>query len=358
MLTQRRRGRRDNPRLASIGCFRLWLCAPCASVCAPLLSCHRAPARAEVVLYTSCDDYLLRDIIPEFEKQSGLTVRIVGDTEATKTTGLVERLIAEKAHPRADVWWSNEPFGTVRLASDGLLAPYSSAESEHTPGGWPAWLRASDGAWYAFGLRCRAVVYNTRRLTSDQLPNGLIDLAAPEWKGRIGMARPQFGTTRGQIGAILEEAGPEKFRDWAASLKANGVRLYDGNSAVVRAVANGEVDLGLADSDDAFAGEHEKWPVAHAFIGFRPGDAALPLPNTVGEVKGAPHAAEAARLIEFLLSERAERILAASDAREMPARPGLAAQLGAELPVRPIDFHGVEARVGEALRIWDEVFGG
>jgi iron(III) transport system substrate-binding protein len=160
------------------------------------------------------------------------------------------------------------------------------------------------------------------------------------------------------MGAILSEAGPEKFRAWVQALKDHGLRLYDGNSAVVRAVANGEVDIGLADSDDAFAGEHEQWPVSHAFPGFLPGQGPLALPNTVGEVKGAPHPAEAAKLIEFLLSERVERILAASDSREAPARPGLAGQTGVELPVEPVDFEAIAARIPEALKIWDEVFGG
>jgi iron(III) transport system substrate-binding protein len=323
-----------------------------------LSSCGREEGRPEVVLYTSCDDYLLRDVIPPFEKETGIAVRIVGDTEATKTTGLVERLLAEREHPRADVWWSNEPFGTIRLDREGLLGPYTSSAERGFAGGWPAWLRARDGTWYGFALRCRAVVYNTRRLARGGAPGAIEDLAKPEWKGRIGMARPQFGTTRGALGAMLAEAGPGRFRAWVEGLKSNGVRLYDGNSGVVRAAATGEIDVGLTDSDDAFGGEREGWPVAHLYLGFGAGGSPLPIPNTVAEVKGAPHPAQAAALMDYLLSERAEGVLAASDSRNMPVHPAAAEEVkGSGLPVTPVGLEAIAERVPEALRIWDEVFG-
>jgi iron(III) transport system substrate-binding protein len=72
------------------------------------LACSRQPPPGgEVVLYSSVDDFLLREVVAAFEAESGVRVRLVGDTEATKTTGLVERLLAERGRPREDVWWSS-----------------------------------------------------------------------------------------------------------------------------------------------------------------------------------------------------------------------------------------------------------
>jgi iron(III) transport system substrate-binding protein len=358
------RARDRSPGRVALGARRLclstlfWLGALCIAA-AGLSSCGRDSGR-QVVLYTSCDDYLLRDIIPLFEKESGIKVLVVGDTEATKTTGLVQRLIDEKDHPRADVWWSNEPFGTIRLVREGVLAPYSSAAEKEFEGGWPRAYRGRDSAWYGFALRGRAVVFNATKLTPAQAPRTLEELADPKWKGRIGMARPQFGTTRGQMGGMLALLG-DRYRSWLSGLRANGVRLYDGNSSVVRAAAQGEIDVGLTDTDDIWAGRKQGWPVGMAIVAAREGkdDPYLPpMPNTVGRIKGAPHNAEAALLIDFLLSERIEKVLAESDSRTAPVHPALEDKYGAQkVPLGDLTIAGAEERITEALAAWDEVFG-
>jgi iron(III) transport system substrate-binding protein len=310
----------------------------------------------EVVLYSSVDDYLLREIIPVFEKESGIGVKFVGDTEATKTTGLVERLVAEREHPRADVWWSNEPFGTIRLAELGLLEPYGL--QERVGSDRPAQFRDPQLRWYGLALRARALAFNTKRIKAEEAPASLAALTTPAWKGRIGMARPQFGTTRGQMGAQLVALGPEGFRAWLRGLKENGLRLYDGNSTVVKAIANGEVDVGLTDTDDIYAAQKQGWPVARAPFGAG-ADAPLLIPNTVGRIKGGPHPAEAAALIEFILSERVERLLAESESRNTPIRPGLAAKFpDLQLPRDSVpDLDAIFKAIPEALKIWDDVFG-
>ncbi|QKK07176.1 MAG: hypothetical protein HND58_02715 [Planctomycetota bacterium] len=109
-----------------------------------------------MVLYSSVDDFVLRDVVSAFEAESGVKVRLLGDTEATKTTGLLERLIAERDEPRADVWWSSEPFGTIRLAGMGLLAPAGITPPEITDAALRGRLDAADGSWFGFALRARA----------------------------------------------------------------------------------------------------------------------------------------------------------------------------------------------------------
>jgi iron(III) transport system substrate-binding protein len=322
--------------------------------------CERpaSPAKREVVLYSSVDDYLLREIIPVFEKQTGITVKLVGDTEATKTTGLVERLTAERDHPRADVWWSSEPFGTMRLADNGVLEPYTSVAEKDFAGGWPAEYRAKDKTWYGFALRGRVIAFNTKKLAKESAPQGLSELADRKWNGRIGMARPQFGTTRGQVGAMFAEAGPEAFRAWAQSLKANGVRLYDGNSSVVRAIANGEVDVGLTDTDDVYSAQSQRWPIEMVRSSGNTADS-LAIPNTVARVRNGPNPAEAAALVDFILSETVERMLVESDSRNTPVHPKLAAEFKDPQPAGGTapSFDAIRRAIPEALKIWDEVFG-
>ena len=117
--------------------------------------------------------------------------------------------------------------------------------------------------------------------------------------------------------------------------------MYDGNASVVRAIAQGEIDVGLTDSDDAWAAKRNGWAVESVFearddeieeIRKRGAELAsegpLLMPNTVSLVRGGPNAAGGLKLVEFLLSPNVERALAASDSRNVPVN----AQVADEFP--------------------------
>lgn len=294
-----------------------------------------AGASGEVVLYSSVDDFILRDVVEAFERQSGITVRTLGDTEATKTTGLVERLIAERDKPRADVWWSSEPFGTIRLAGLGLLEPAGIEPPPVTDPALAGRLDAPDGSWFGFALRARVIGVREGRFEQDAMPRRLRDLTGEEFRGRVGMARPRFGTTRGQMAAIVATHGEAALRDWLEAMAANRLRIFDGNSTVVRAIAEAEIDIGLTDTDDVWAARRNRWPVRAVFEepdapnagpalmpppGGLPSSGPMLIPNTVARVRAGPNPAPARKLIEFLLAGPAEQILAGSDSHNLPVR--------------------------------------
>src|SRR5688572_19918935 len=176
-----------------------WLLYLCSSVfiCGFVFSCRREAGggASEVVLYTSVDQPVARPIISEFEKQTGIRVVLVTDTEATKSVGLAERLRAEKGNVQADVWWGNEPFHTINLAQEGLLAPHESPAAEDVP----ARFKDAGHRWAGVGLRARVVALSgeppERRI-------GLDDLRQPDSANRITMARPTAGTTGGHVAAL------------------------------------------------------------------------------------------------------------------------------------------------------------
>ncbi len=349
---------------------------------AALPSCRRAPASGEVVLYSSVDEPLLREIMAVYASEQEGRVLLVGDTEATKTTGLLQRLIAERANPRCDVWWSNEAFSTIALARQGLLEPLPIA-SQLREIGWPADLIGAGGTWVGFAQRARVIVHNTNRISNQSAPTALADLLRPEFKGRIGIARPQFGTTRGHIAALVAAHGPDRARAFLAALKQHGVRIYDGNSQVVAAAAQGEIDAGLTDTDDVFAGRRNGWPVdltlervdSPEAIASNTSGPALPsigplvIPNTVARIRNGPESRAAKAtgsstgatdaLISFLLSEKLERLLAASEARNIPVRPGLASQVqSVAIPhSMNVRLEDVESKIDEALAIVAETLG-
>ncbi len=326
-----------------------------------------APSSPTVILYSSLDGDILRPLLAQFEKESGIRVLLVGDTEATKATGLAQRVLAERTKPAADVFWSSEAIGTARLAREGVLEPYRSPSAEQEQGGWPARVRGGGAKveaplWYGLALRPRVIVYNTQRLKPDAAPRSLRELALEALKHRVGIAKPQFGTTRGHLAAIFASEGVDASRDWFASLKAASIRLYDGNASVVRAVGGGEILAGLTDLDDLLEGQRNGWPIAlapqdtpktGATLGLLDG-AILMTPATVALVKGAPHPEQAKQLIEFILSPAVERALAEGPQRCAPARPSLRKTLADRWPAGAvmIDWTTAETRAEAALEMW------
>ncbi len=306
--------------------------------------------RPEVVLYVSADEYVAREVVAAFEQETGIRVRFVGDTEAKKTTGLVERLMAEKDNPQADVFWSSEVFFTIDLANADVLEPYHSAATSD----WPRTFRCPEDRWYGFAARGRVIVYAPDRVDEKDIPKTWMDLTNDYYHGRIVMADPRFGTTGGHLGAMKaywdRAYQPGIFEAFVLGLAANEVRmLTSGNAGVVRAVAGGEADLGMTDTDDVWAAQAQGMIVEMAFPRHSrddiEGSGTLLIPNTVGRVAGGPNPDHATVLIDFLLSERVERILAETVSGNVPLRPGLASEyehLQVPDPLQ-VDFHRAAA---------------
>ena len=329
-----------------------------------LAACERGgEERPTVVLYSSVDDYVLREVIEDFESKHDIDVELVGDTEATKTTGLVQRLLLENESPRADVWWSSEPFGTITLAEAGVLAPMDDSVMSQLPD-WPARLIGRGTLWVGFAQRARVIAYNTNVMDESEVPTTLRGLADPKYKGRVGIARPAFGTTRGHMAMLLDEFGEQTYRDWLEAMEANGVRVYDGNATVVRAVAEGEIDLCLTDTDDVWAGQRTGWPVGLVYESVDDGSAdglpsvgPLVIPNTVARVRGGPNEDAAGVLLAYLLSADLERLMAQTDSHNVPVRPELAAEFAEYAVPSPADveLESVASRASEAVEIANDV---
>jgi len=324
-----------------------------------LAGCGERPG---VVVYVSADESVARPILAAFTAETGIPVTPVFDTEATKTTGLANRLRAERDRPRADLFWSSEIALTVELAGDGVLAPLASDAAPE----WPETLRDPQGRWFAFAPRARVIVV-PESMPESERPVTWMDLADDRWKGRIAMADPRFGTTRTHLGAMRwwwdREVMPGYFDAWAEGLAENGVKLLtSGNAGVVDAVARGEALVGLTDTDDVFVAR-ERGAVErgfqvelvyprHAPDARAPAGGTLLIPNTVAMVAGAARPDEAAALLRFLLSEKVERMLFESASRNVPLRLELDADAKARfVPPEPIgiDWAAASARTGEAV---------
>jgi iron(III) transport system substrate-binding protein len=285
-------------------------------------ACGRSESRASdgqtVTIYVSTDRVFSEPVLREYERRSGIKVNPVYDTEETKSTGLANRLLAEKARPQADVFWSNEPVRTLVLKSRGVLAPYTSPSAD----GIPAALRDPEGYWTGFSARIRVIAYNTKLVKPHEAPQSVFDLADPKWRGQVAIADPRFGSTSFHVAALYAIAGDQKMDDFFRRLKENGAHVVDGNSVVRDLVVRGEVKAGLTDTDDVNVALEDGQPIAMV-LPDKEGLGVPVMPNMVSLIANAPHADEGRRLIDYLLSSDVERQLAQSEAVQIPLHVGV-----------------------------------
>jgi iron(III) transport system substrate-binding protein len=278
----------------------------------------RGGAASEVTIYVSTDRVFSEPILRTYEQKTGVKVNAVFDTEETKSTGLANKLLAEKNNPQADVFWSNEPVRTLVLKGRGVLAPYKSPSA----GGIPDTFKDTDGYWTGFSARSRVIVYNTNLVKPEDAPKSIFDLTNPKWKGQVAIADPRFGSTSFHVAALYAELGDDKADEFFRNLKASGVKIVPGNSVVRDMVARGEVKAGLTDTDDVNVALEDRQPVAMVFPD-REGMGVPIMPNMVSLIAGAPHSEAGKRLIDYLLSPEVERMLAESEAVQIPLHGGV-----------------------------------
>jgi iron(III) transport system substrate-binding protein len=272
----------------------------------------------EVVVYASVDDVFARPICAMFERQSGIKVKLVPDTEETKSTGLVNRLIAEKARPQADVFWSGDPVRASILKSNGVSEPYQSPQAA----GLPRRYSDPEGFWTGFSARARVIIYNTSLIEIGQEPKSVLDLADKRFQGQACLANPLFGTTSMHAAALFEVLGDEAAKKFFEDFAANGGRILSSNGEVRRRVAAGEFALGLTDTDDYNVARLEGKPVGVVYPD-ADGMGTVIVPNCAVLIASAPHSDAAKQFIDFLLTPEVEQALAECEAAQMPVRPSV-----------------------------------
>lgn len=293
-----------------------------------LLTACRPAAKQEVVVYTALDQEFSESHFDSYHKQTGVTVVPKYDTEANKTVGLTEALLAEKDRPRCDVFWNNEILNTLRLQKAGLLSAYQPKHQDE----YPAAFRAADDTWFGFAARARILLVNTDLLAEGERPTSIFDLADDKWKGQGGYAKPLFGTTATHAAVLFDELGKERAEAFFTKLQTNA-KMLPGNKQVAQAVSSGEIAFGLTDTDDAIVEIQSGRPVAIVY----PDQAedqvgTLFIPNTLAIIQGGPNPEAAQQLVDYLLSAEVETALARGPSAQIPLNTTLDIPLQVESP--------------------------
>lgn len=300
-----------------------------AGTAASLSGCGQKPRRGTVTVYCSLDEPYARPIFAAFTRESGIKVLPVFDTEATKSRGLAQRILAEKNAPLADVFWSSEVLQTVLLAQRKALRPYTPLKATY-----PKEYVDPEARWTGFAGRFRVFAIHRGTLRP---PASLLDLVRPEWKGRLAMADPLFGTTTTEAAALFQVLGAEKARAFYRRLRDNRIRTVDGNSVAAEMAGTGEVSVAMTDTDDAYLRQDAGQALEVLFPNQDPSDepnGALLIPNTAGLVEGAPHSHAGMHFLDFLLRPESELMLAGLPSRQLPLHPDARSRLPAA--VRPL----------------------
>jgi iron(III) transport system substrate-binding protein len=264
-----------------------------------------SPAFAQddgIVVYNAQHESLAKEWAEGFTKETGIkvTLRNGGDSEFSN------QIVAEGASSPADVFLTENSPAMVLVESAGLFAPLDA----DTLALVPEQFRPASGAWIGIAARSTVFAYNKTKLTADQLPKSLLDLADPDWKGRWA-ASPSGADFQAIVSALLELKGEQATVDWLKAMKEN-FTAYKGNGTVMKAVNAGEIDGGVIYhyywfGDQAKTGENSKNVELHYFKNEDPG--AFVSISGGGVLASSKHPKEAQAFVKWIAGKGGQDIL-------------------------------------------------
>jgi iron(III) transport system substrate-binding protein len=310
----------------------------------------------EVNLYTTREPGLIKPLLDSFTKSTGIKVNSIFVKD-----GLAERVAAEGAKSPGDVLMTVDFGNLLDLTDKGLTQPVQSAVLDKAV---PSHLRGRKGEWFALSLRAR-VVYASKTLALRNM--AYEDLADPRWKGKVCIRAGQHPYNTALIASYIAHHGEAAAETWLRGIKANLARpATGGDREVARDIMGAICDVGVANSyyvglmrSGAGGPDQVKWGQAIDVVlpTFRHGGTQVNL-SGASVAKHAPHRAEAIKLLEYLVSDEAQKLYAEVNF-EYPVKAGapihpLIAALG-PLKVDPLPIADIVRHRATASRLIDKV---
>jgi iron(III) transport system substrate-binding protein len=305
---------------------------------------------ASITVYSAQHEQVTDMLAKDFEKQTGISVKVRNG----EGPALAAQLMAEGAASPADVYFTENSPELMLLEEKGLLGKVDPA----TLAAVPARFNSPAGDWVGVTAREDVLVYNTTKVQPAQLPKSLFDLAGPDWKGKVGIA-PSDADFLPLVSAVVALKGEDQTLEWLKGLKKNA-QIFDDDEGVVAAVNRGAVATGVINN--------YYWARLHTELGDKDTRSALyhygngdvgALVNVSGAaiLKSAHNADGAQQFLKYLVSERAQTLMAKSRVSyEYPLHAGVAPdpllkpfdQL--QPPALSIEQLGDDSKAGKLLR--------
>lgn len=321
-----------------------------------LVAAAGTAAAQEVNLYTSREPGLVEPLLQAFTESTGIAVNTVFLKD-----GLVERLASEGESSPADVLMAVDVGNLVDLVERDLTQP---VESEVLTDAIPENLRDPGNEWFALSMRAR-VVYAANDVEIDSITYE--DLADPEWKGRICIRSGQHPYNTALFSAFMAHHDAAETEAWLTGLKDNLARKAGGGDRDgAKDILGGICDIAIANSyyvglmRSGRGGDEQKaWGEAIKVLlpTFEDGGTHVNV-SGAAVAKNAPNRDQAVQLLEFLVSDEAQKIYGEAN-YEYPVKPGAAidpiiASLG-ELNVDPVPLTEIVTNRKQASELVDRV---
>ena len=273
---------------------------------------------SSITLYNGQHVQTTQSLVNAFEKKTGITVNVRSDDEDV----LADQIVTEGSHSPADIFFTENSPPLQYLASKGLLATVKASTLAHTPSKY----NSSDGKWVGISARVSVIVYNTSLLKPSQLPKSAMDLAEPQWKGKLALAGAETDF-QPIVTTVARTYGQAAALKWLEALKANAAsHIYPDNETIADEVNRGQVALGIVNQ--------YYWYRERAEIGASNMHSAIAYfaPHDVGYVldvsgaailKSSTHQADAQKFLAFMSSYQGQQIIAHSDSFEYPIASGV-----------------------------------
>ncbi len=285
-----------------------------------------------ITMYSGRGEELVKPIIEQFTSLTGIRVEV----RWGGTAELAATILEEGDNSPADIFYAQDPGALGAL--EGMLARLPTGILE-TAG---AQFRSPDGRWVGVSGRARTVVYNTERVTEDELPESIWGFVEPQWLGSIGWA-PTNVSFLVMMTVMRYLWGEDRTRLWLDGIMANDPQVYPKNSPIVQAVGAGEVDVGFVNHYYLLRTLQEDAQFPAGNYHTRNGDpGALIMVSGVGILATSENQEAALKLVEFLLSEVGQQYFA-SQTFEYPVVQSVTTH-PALVPLSEIDAPAIELR--------------
>lgn len=263
----------------------------------------------EITVYNAQHEPLTQAWVDGFTKETGIKVTVRNG----KDTEMANQIIQEGDASPADVFLTENSPAMTQVENAGLFADIDAATTTQVPAAY----RPSTNKWTGIAARSTVLVYDKSKLSEDQLPKSMLDLAKPEWKGKWA-ASPSGADFQAIVSALLELKGEAATEEWLKGMKEN-VKPYKGNSTAMKAVNAGEVDAALIYhyyfiGDQAKTGENSKNVAQHYFKNQDPG--AFVSVSGGGVLKSSKNAAAAQAFLTYVTGKKGQEVLQKGDSYE------------------------------------------
>ncbi len=291
----------------------------------------------DLVIYSGREEELVGPLIERFEEETGIDVAV----RYANSSELAATLAEEDDNSPADVFWAQDPGALGAVENEGRLAELPESVLERVP----ERFRDGDDRWVGVSGRVRVIAFNTDDVREDDVPDRIDEVADSRWRGKVGIAPPN-ASFQAFVSAMRLDRGDEATREWLDAVKANEPRFYENNIAILEALAEGEIEIGLVNHYylSLIKSENPDAPVENHFLA-EGDDGALVSVAGAGVIEGTNQKASAERFVEYLLSETGQRFYAEeAQEAEYPLVPGVEPRAG--LP--PLDsLHGPDVQLDQ-----------